>query len=217
MDLKNITFAEFIRYGLTGLNTIIILFIVPIAVLRPDIIKEIIKVTGMFGIALLSFGIGFLLDTLKLYQFSPGYKKRKGQFLSEFASTLEIESKDASSFFSMTTKISRDHHNHEIENRQSRWIMADHTSKVILASIIAWVILLLIVKTSTIRIIVSVGIIVFYVFLFFRLHTVASQERAKSNQNYINFAKHNTKMITEIWKIDQKQSDNKSEDKSSSS
>jgi len=68
MELDKLSFPQFIRYGLTGLNTIVLLFMVPILIMKPDILPILLNTSTIIGIALFSLVIGFLQDALKLYQ-----------------------------------------------------------------------------------------------------------------------------------------------------
>lgn len=204
MELDKLSFPQFIRYGLTGLNTIVLLFMVPILILKPEIFPILLNTSTIIGITLFSLVIGFLQDALKLYQLSFHYTNRRDKFLDEFAETLKIQRKETSSFFSLATQMSKQMGVYELEARQAHWILADHTAKVLVIAILVLFTLLIFYTESREQCILISVALVFYVFFMIRLFKIASIERLKSNKNFIIFARDNREMIINGWKIKDK-------------
>ena len=203
MELDKLSFPQFIRYGLTGLNAIVLLFMVPILIMKPDILPILLNTSTIIGITLFSLVVGFLLDALKLYQLSFSYKARREKFLHEFAEVLNIPYEETSRFFSLATQMSKQMDVSELEARQAHWILADHTAKILLIAIGVLFVLFFYIESLN-QFILLIVTLAFYFFSMFRLFNIASIERIKSNKNYLRFAKDNREKIVSGWKIKDK-------------
>ncbi len=83
--LDSLPLPSLVRYGLTGMVAALLIFVLPYALIEPSVITKI--ATGG-GVASLIFGgivVGFVLDAIKVYQFSPNYKDTKQQFFNNVA------------------------------------------------------------------------------------------------------------------------------------
>jgi 8-oxo-dGTP pyrophosphatase MutT (NUDIX family) len=78
MDIKDLRFPDFLRYGLVGLNAILILFIFPLLIIEPSVFKSL-NTSHIAGIGITGIVIGFLLDITKIYQ-GVHFNKIKGHF-----------------------------------------------------------------------------------------------------------------------------------------
>jgi len=166
--------------------------------------EQFLGIDGVVVIALLSIAVGFLLDTLKLYQLTPGYTARKAKFLKAFADALNIPIEEASSYFSLATQVSRERGITELELRQSQWILADHTAKVFSISVPFWACIFIwhvLGRASLGQIVPAILVLLVSAGCAVRLIQVASQEREKSDRNYIMFAKENREAIIRGWKL----------------
>ncbi|RLC84152.1 MAG: hypothetical protein DRJ03_15050 [Chloroflexi bacterium] len=74
MDFKNVSLSEFVRYILTGFNFLLFVVALPTLYLQPDCVKDLLSDVSFLTISLLSVSVGYLLDTLKVYQFAPRSK-----------------------------------------------------------------------------------------------------------------------------------------------
>ena len=75
MKVETLSIPHLIRYGLTGLLAIALLGLIPAALSKPELLKSLESLGSMAGVWAAGIVAGFLLDALKLYQFSPGYTK----------------------------------------------------------------------------------------------------------------------------------------------
>jgi hypothetical protein len=201
MEIDKLSLPEFIRYGLTGFNALVWLFLTPILIMKPDIFPILLNTSTIIGITLFALVLGFLLDTLKLYQLSFGYKAKREKFLQEFAKKLKIEDWETSSFFSLTTQMSKQMNKPELEIRQAQWILADHTAKVFFIGTVVLLILFFFYTNfwnhQRIFLIIAIAC---YIFCMIRLFYIRKIERIKSDKNYLIFARDNREKIINGWK-----------------
>ncbi len=187
MKFDNLSLPQALRYGLTGLIAVILFFIIPLAVFNPDYLKFFESMGGITGAVIFGFVIGFLLDAMKVYQFSLGYGKRKKEFKEEISRVLGIEEKYFSAYFSKAFQLDIKNGG-EISFSHSRWVLMNVASTLFNISSLLWLAISSLNYYET-RIIPDVYLsIAFFSFLIgTRLTVTSKQEEIDTNTKYIVF------------------------------
>ena len=200
----DISLSEFVRYILTGFNSLLFIIILPISYLQPDILLYLLSEASFLTIALLSLCVGYLLDILKIYQFSPHFKVKRAQFRDEIANILGIPKEQVSSYFSMVSKVWGKYSPYDLERRRSEWVLMLHTAIILDVSVIVWGTILMYQyfrSISGVWLIVPVVAIVLSLLASIRLFKIADREREKSNEDFLLILENNKEKILDSWKL----------------
>lgn len=204
MEVEKFSLPDFVRYMLSGVNFIGLLVLLPLAHLNPSLLKEIMKAGTIFGVLLICVTFGFLLDMLKIYQISPFYKKRRDALMTDLADTLEIQTGQASTYFSLISQLSRRDWSYNLAKRQSEWILIVNTAIICGVATALWLgiaIYHFVSNASTWEAASSIGISLFFGLVSLRLFRLGAHERDKSRREYLIFATKNKKEIWDAWRI----------------
>ncbi len=142
MNIKDVTIPAFLWYILPGINAICFLFVMPIFIIDSNLIKDRITVSSVLGWLLGGLIIGFLMDSMKLYKITFGYRSMKRRFMSELSRAI-FEQSDASGelgqqvFRAMRLLLGKEQ-NPFPSWEHSRWVMINHTSKVAYTATCFW-------------------------------------------------------------------------------
>ncbi len=67
VDPRDITFPPFLWYIVPGLNCIVIILFLPIALIHPPLLKEIASIGGVAIVFVFALVTGFIMASFKLY------------------------------------------------------------------------------------------------------------------------------------------------------
>jgi hypothetical protein len=207
MDFKNLNFTDFVRYSLTGLNFILFVILLPAIYFAPDLIPGLISETSVLTILLFSIAIGFLMDMLKVYQFAPKYTRNKMAFRKKIAEMLEIPVEQASSYFSITTKLWDEHSPYNFERRRAEWVLVMHTAAALFLSSFVWLSLAVseyLQRGFSSRLYLPALIVLVTLLLTVRLYRVGTRTIARDDQEFLLIMSANKKRIKEAWKFTDK-------------
>ena len=192
--LEGIRTPDLIRYGLTGIVAIGAFLLIPMSVLNPDSLRLLGSVGGVTGTVVAGIVLGFLIDALKLYQFSPGYRLARREFAAGIAKALEVPQMpqaDAMVYFSRAVHLERAKAGGAIFFDHARWAMMIMSSVLLAAASITWVSVAL-WYSATHRhhpalylAALALGV------LAFRLDRTARQQRRRVNMEYLAFCREN--------------------------
>jgi hypothetical protein len=140
VKLQEITLPHFLWYIIPGLNFIAVDLFLPIFLMEPSLLKNIASIGGIVIIFLCALVSGFIMDSLKLYQFTVGYAERKEKGFKKLSDELGLDRR--------TTKLIFDAIRIGLADRgplgkavafdHSRWVMINHTSKCFYLFAIIW-------------------------------------------------------------------------------
>jgi hypothetical protein len=214
MDLKNLNLTEFIRYILTGFNFIFFVMVLPSFYVQPALIKDLVSETSFLTILLLSIAIGYLLDILKIYQFTPRFEANKKRFMDAIATTLDIPREQAASYFSLTSNLWHKYGVYDLERRRSEWVLAMQTAITLIISTLVWAGLSLFYwfqSQNMVSAAIPICGALLSLLLAIRLLRIANREREKSDQNFILILNKNKATILESWKLKSRNEEGKIE------
>jgi hypothetical protein len=192
-SVENLPLSIFVRFCLTGLVAIATLAFPGFLVLMPDKIMQFSNLGNILAIVFLGLVVGFMIDGLKIYQFDPGYKRRKAAFMSNLALALDIPVEDAPSFFVRAAQFERKLGLGEIDFIHSRWVMIDASGKLCFSAAILWGVTAIRCIPSARYHLVIIAVILFLLSL--RYFMTARQERLRVEKLYIQFCKLNASII----------------------
>lgn len=207
MDLKNINFTDFIRYSLTGLNFILFVVLLPVIYISPDQIQSLISETSVLTILLFSIAVGYLMDMLKIYQFSPNFKRNKANFRKRISEILEVPVEYAGSYFSITSKIWDKNSSYNFERRRAEWILVLNTAFIFFVSMVVWIFIMIneFVKNGfSNSLYLPIVVAVVMVILSVRLYRVGIREIEKDDREFMLIMSANKKKIKDAWKFSEK-------------
>jgi hypothetical protein len=207
MELKNINFTDFIRYSLTGLNFILFVVLLPVIYIFPGQIQNLISETSVLTILLFSMAVGYLMDMLKVYQFSPNFKRNKVNFRKRISEILEVPVEHAGSYFSITSKMWDETSSYNYERRRAEWILVLNTAFTFFVSMIVWIFITMngLVKNGfSNSLYLPIVIAVIMVILAIRLNRVGTREIEKDDREFILIMSTNKKKIKDAWKFSEK-------------
>jgi hypothetical protein len=153
MNLKDITLPAFLWYVLPGVNAIFFLLVLPTVTLDFEFLSKSMSWTSVLGYLTAALVIGFLMDSMKLYKFTWGYSRAKRAFYLQLASaargnlapvpdTTANERLGKSIFRLVRFSMGKEGTIFPLWEH-SRWVMANHSSKLAYASSAMWAYLLL--------------------------------------------------------------------------
>lgn len=108
ISVERIRLSFFVWYILPGLNFLVVDVLVPLVVLSPGTVLLLGADFGHFvllGVSALV--VGFVMDSLKLYQFTWGYAKKKAEFLDKLGSILDVGQPEAERVFPAIRGLAR--------------------------------------------------------------------------------------------------------------
>lgn len=130
-------------YVLPGLNSLAICIVVPVAALNLRGAEGILSIENFLPAAISSVIIGFVMDSVKLYRWSPNYRAQKKKFHDRLGSALGIDGGDVPKVFDVVRADIRAHKEDpgagSIELDHSRWVMINHTSKTFFLGAAVWI------------------------------------------------------------------------------
>jgi hypothetical protein len=130
-------------YVLPGLNLLTVCIVVPVVALNLPGAVGIFSIEDLLAAAILSVIIGFVMDSAKLYRWSPNYGAQKKKFHDRLGSALGIDGKDVPKIFDVVRADVRAHKDDpgagSIELDHSRWVMINHTSKTFFLGAAVWI------------------------------------------------------------------------------
>lgn len=204
MDFKNINFTDFIRYSLTGLNFILFAILLPIIYFAPDLIKGFVSETSVLTILLFSIAIGYIMDMLKVYQFTPNYNKNKAEFRKQISNVLEVPIEHAASYFSITSKMWDENSTYNFERRRAEWVLISHTAAIFFISMFIWIIMIIsdyLNNGFSNDLFIPILITLVTLLLTVRLYKVGTKEIAKNDREILLIMNVNKKKIKDAWKL----------------
>jgi len=217
MDLKNLNLSDFVRYILTGFNFVLFVIVLPLIYFLPDQVVNVVSTSSFLTIALLSIAIGYLMDILKLYKLSPKHAQKKDRFMIRIAELLEIPLEQASSFFSLTSSLSKKYGAYELERRRSEWVLITHTAVTLIVSTVVWIyggISQFKENGIWLQLGLPIFAVIMSILLSVRLYKIAARERQKDDQDFFIVLQENKQQILDGWKF--RKSENEKSNKESS-
>ena len=136
--LEQLPFSMFVRYGLTGLITLVVFGVVPCAVFRPAVLASLTSVGGVLSLLVIGLASGLVFDALKPYQFGRGYRRQKAQFMRRISDALEVDPRLAPIHFVRAAQLERAHGLGHIDLMHSRWVMIDSCARIFMTGSCVW-------------------------------------------------------------------------------
>jgi hypothetical protein len=138
--LKNITLPYFLWYLIPGLNFLIIAVILPVGLIHPSLLADIATASGLIIVAALAVTVGFLFDSLKIYQWTFGYQARRRVTFDAVLSQLGLNRDEAGMAFEVIRVGLPEGGNlgRALALQHSRWVMINHTSKCFFLFCLIW-------------------------------------------------------------------------------
>jgi len=127
-------------YVLPGLNLLTFCIAIPAVVLNLHRAAAVFSVDDLIGAAIMALVVGFIMDSVKLYRFSPRYGLQKQEFEARLGHALEIDKADVRNIFEIIRSDVRaqDPSSSTVELDHSRWVMINHTSKTFFLAAAVW-------------------------------------------------------------------------------
>lgn len=197
-DLKDIPLPLLLRYGLTGLVALGLLGVVPLLFLRVLELKDLLSVGSVAAVAVASIATGFVLDALKIYQLTPGYKRKRAAFAQRMAEALCVPREMVMPHFARASFLEREAAGGSIFFMHSRWVMMTVCTTLFFFSGI----LSLIVAAATSWLSAEPRLMLRFVWfgiaclaLSLRLKRTEGQEQQKVDSAYVEFCRRNRMSI----------------------
>jgi len=142
MDLKlqEITFPPFLWYIIPGFNFFAVDCLLPVALTDPTLLKHFASIGGIVIVFISALVVGYIMDSLKLYQLTFGYAKTRDASFDEISAALGL---DRNTTLSILDAIrfglaERGAFGKAVAFEHSRWVMINHTSKCFFLFTIIW-------------------------------------------------------------------------------
>lgn len=215
MDIKfrGVTLAFVLWYVLPGLNFLVINLVLPIAILSPDTLARYSSLANLIVLASAALVVGFVMDSLKLYQFTLGYSHKKAEFFKELGRQMSISSQRAREVFDSIRTLAHDKGPmyENISLQHSRWVMINHTSKCFYLLFVIWIGVLSVHQISlqtrtflgipvydqNMVLIIDLALAMTYILIGVRLSRISSEHLELSNKGYLRFVAANSDLISD--------------------
>jgi hypothetical protein len=202
MDFKNINLTEFVRYILTGLNFLLFVLFLPYIFVYSSFPTGLSVEESFLTISLLSVTIGYLLDILKLYHFTPKFRKNRDAFRKVVCEIFTVPSDEAASYHSMTTKFWEKNTNYDLRRRRSEWLLGLQASVTFVLSSIVWAGIFsftVVMNGWTTNLLIPMFAFILSLTLAFRLWSVSEYERKRMEKDTEIIMKENKEEIAKCW------------------
>jgi hypothetical protein len=207
MDIKYINFSTFVRYVLSGFNFILFVIVLPIIYFSPDLIRQLFSEASIIGVLFLSISIGYLLDILKIYRFTPNYNKTKIAFWNDIAKVLGVPIEEAPSYFAIATNLWDAYSTYNLERRASEWIHIFTSANILILSSSIWLGITIkeyLGSGLSNNLIIPIGAVLAFLLFGLRLLKVGRDEIDKDDKEFLLILKANKKKILTAWTIENK-------------
>jgi hypothetical protein len=189
--LENLPLSTLLRFGLAGLVSIVLYVILPLGILRPDALLTLANTGGAIALLVGAVCAGFVLDSLKIYQFSLGYQRRKVRFMQQIAEALGVEESAAPFLFVKAAELERKFGLGYVDFMHSRYVMIDAFSKLFLVAAFLWGGVALIESSlgypgAAIAFAISAGVCLLF---GLRLVMTSRQEQRRAEHLYVDFCR----------------------------
>jgi len=179
-----------IRYGLTGAFALICYVFVPCYFFNKSILRELNSSSGILLIIGGALICGHLLDNLKAYRFTFGYKKGKNIFINQISTEFKIEFNEALFLLSKASDIEKKDKG-DIFNLHIRWMHNLNCIFICYSSSMIWFVIII---YDLINFKIEVWyflILLSTIIIGIRLNFTANQEQRRINKMYIEFIREN--------------------------
>jgi hypothetical protein len=220
LPLEKVSLPFFLWFVLPGLNCCLVNVALPMVIYRPDVVTGINGAGNAVAILFMSLTLGFVIDSLKLYQFTIGYRGTGDVFFRNLSQALygehaayksEVKAVD----FELIREIIKANQAFAspVSIEHSKWVMISITSKLffIFAAELAFCNLFLTLPSWASSLagavrwypslplgqIILALIALFAVLVGWRLGKNAKRHRLASNRMYLRFAQEYRDMIIE--------------------
>ena len=190
-SLEALSLSTYVRFGLTGLVTLMLFAVVPTLIYVPQAFAAFNNVGGVVGITILSLALGFIVDGLKLYQFKVGYKARRTAFMGDIAVALDVERRLAPVYFVKLAQLERQRGLGYADLLHAKWVMLQVCSRLFIgacllggaAALLEWRF------GSASRAIALATVALTSGLIGWRLVITAKQEQALVEKTYVEFCR----------------------------
>ncbi len=190
--------ADIVRYGFLGFYAMSIFILLPVFLTKTEAFAKGIALEHVVFFAVLSFPLGYLIDSIKLYQLTPGYGKRKRAFLEEYGKKLGVSSGNSSKYFTLAKDLRTPHLTISLGRKHSEWVLVDTTSKLFVISTVVWAVISCLQSPEgwdRLQFLIPLLMVALSGLLAWRLNFVANQERTKLDNLFYEFASKNRSAI----------------------
>jgi hypothetical protein len=198
-NFQDVSLSTALRFGLTGFVALALFAFAPIAIFTPSALKNLSEFGTAVGIITCSFALGFVIDGLKLYQLSVGYKKRRAQFSNSVAKVLQVDSDAGPTYFVKAAQLERELGLGHIDFLHSRWVAFDVCARIILGAGILWgttAVVLWAERRADVRVLgFLLGVAITCVGSALRLLHTARQEQVRVAMSYLDFCRRHRELI----------------------
>jgi hypothetical protein len=211
IQLRGVTLAFVLWYVLPGLNFLVINILLPLALLNPDKFADYSSVGSLIVLLGAALVVGFVMDSMKLYQFTRGYGKKKAMFFRDLGDKLSVSSDRAREIFNSIRGLASQNGSgsENLSLEHSRWVMMNHTAKCFYLLAATWLVILIIhnispdtasylglsVYDDNAVLVIDSAIVIAVSLIGVRLSRMSSDHLALSNQGYLDFVARNSKLI----------------------
>ena len=196
-------------YVLPGLNLLTFGIAIPAIVLNLHGAAAVFSVDDLIAAAIMALVVGFIMDSVKLYRFSPGYGLQKQEFEARLGQALEINRTAVRNIFEIIRSDVRaqDPSASTIELDHSRWVMINHTSKTFFLAAGVWAGILMVHLVSPApvtyfgllttmalawKLPLDLAFAIVSIVIGWRMQSVAYQAANTSDMNYLIYVRKNS-------------------------
>lgn len=197
--IDSLPLPTLLRYGATGIIALILFVVAPWMLYNPSAVTELATPGAVAALSAYGFILGFVLDALKLYQWSPGYKASKRYYFDSIRDLVGGSDVDARSASSLAVRLEKEINGGEIFFQHSRWVMAAEFGTLFCFSGSIGVPLgVVLTKYSVIVGIRFCLVGAALVLLGIRMFKSANRIRTSVNEAYLHFCKANLPLLRKM-------------------
>lgn len=129
--LRKISLPFFTWFILPGINIVALNLMLPIVILHPTYLLDLKSIGAAISLLSIALAMGFTLDSLKAYQWTPGYRESTKKFFVDLATELDMTEDQARVVFDMLRLATSKNPTVDavVQTEHARWVMINHSSK----------------------------------------------------------------------------------------
>jgi hypothetical protein len=121
--LNGLPLPTLLRYGLTGVMALVVFVVLPFGLYSPSTALQFATPGAVAMLSAAGFVLGFVLDGLKLYQYSPGYEASKKDYYNKVRLLVGGSADEARCICSRAVGLEKELNCGDLFFQHSRWVM----------------------------------------------------------------------------------------------
>lgn len=191
-----VSLTTIVRYAIPGFVGIACLFVLPFCVFEPSVLEKLNTGSGIIVVGVSAVTLGYLLDILKVYRLTIGYKRGQIELHNELSKRFKIPPAQCKTLLSRVAS-NEEKNDGSISILHSKWVMAQKCTFIFYLTAIVWVLIFVLSlrKIVEVNIVVCIVIAASCLVVGIRLNHMCRIEQTRIKNAYLDYAVRNQSIL----------------------